>query len=213
MKSNFKLLAKLTLLTTAGLFTASSFAATQPAEITNFNARRTHDVFTVKSKGWSDPAFGDMGWTHFSDWGSFTAKRHQKVTIKLVSETVGIHPGVTVWFRGADDTAPDSYVVDHFYPQYANFTKFGAVDETTGESLGNIVMRVVAYGYDQDGNTKVVRRFKGIKDNVPGQLELTFTAPARGQYQFVVGGINPDAGVDNTPKYNIDTTVTKVIAP
>jgi len=202
-------LASFTLLATAGFLAASAcFAATQPSEITKFTLRKTTDVFTVKSKAWSDPAFGDMGWTHSSDWGSFLARKGQTVTIKLVSESVGIHPGATVWFRGADDTSIDSYVVDHFYPQYANFAKFGATDETTGESLGNIVMRHKAHGYDLDGNSRSVRRLNGIKDDVPGQLVLTFTAPNSGHYQFVVGGFNPDVGVDTTQKYNINVKVT-----
>lgn len=206
MKINTNFLANIALITT-GLFTASSFAATPPTQITAFTAKKNHDIFTVRSKGWSDPAFGDMGWTHFSDWGSFIAKKGQTVKIKLVSESVGIHPGITVWFRGADDTSPDNYVVDHFYPQNSNFYKYGATDETTNEAIGNIVMRVISFGYDQDGNTKRVKRFNGIKDDKPGELELTFQAPLRGRYQFVVGGFNPDAGIDNSLKYNIDTTV------
>ncbi|WP_019864294.1 copper(I)-binding protein CorA [Methylovulum miyakonense] len=201
-------LASFTLLATAGFLAASaSFAATQPSQITNFTAKRTTDVFTVKSKAWSDPAFGDMGWTHSSDWGRFVARKGQTVTIKLTSETIGVHPAVTVWFRDKDDTAPDSYVVDHFYPQYANFTKFGATDEGTGASLGNIIMRIKAFGYDQDGNSKRVKSFNGIKDDVPGQLVLTFKAPNSGPYIFVVGGFNPDVGVDNTIKHNINASV------
>ncbi|PPD47021.1 MAG: hypothetical protein CTY16_08150 [Methylobacter sp.] len=205
-------LASFSLLATAGFLAASAcFAATQPSQITNFTAKRTTDVFTVKSKAWSDPAFGDMGWTHSSDWGSFVARRGETISIKLVSETIGVHPAITVWYRGADDTAPDSYVVDHFYPQYANFTKFGATDETTGASLGNIIMRIAAFGYDQDGNSRRVRRFNGVKDDVPGQLVLTFKAPFRGNYQFVVGGFNPDLGVDTTIKHNINASITRPV--
>lgn len=209
MNTRFTKIAVVALLSAAGLLVVpASFAATQPGSITKFTAKRTHDTFTVKSKGWRDPAFGDMGWTHFSDWGKLALKAGQTATIKLVSESVGIHPGVTVWLRGRDDTAPDTFVVDHFYPQNANFVKFGAVDEGSGLDIGNIVMRNVAYGYDQDNNAEVISGLNGITDDVPGQLELTFTAKKNGAYMFVVGGVSPDGGVDSKPIYNIDVTVT-----
>ena len=123
MKMNLKNFAGISLWVAGALAASTSFAATQPAEVTKFTATNTTDVFTVKAKGWSDPAFGGMGWTHFSDWGSVVAKKGETVTIKLVSQSAGIHPGVTVWYRGIEDTAPDSYVVDHFYPQYENFAQ------------------------------------------------------------------------------------------
>jgi hypothetical protein len=94
-----------------------------------------------------------MGWTHNSDWGMFSATAGQSKTIQLVSTVAGFHPAVTVWSRGVDDTAPDNYVVDHFYPQNANFVEFGAKDETTSVSIKNISMQIAAHGYDADGHT------------------------------------------------------------
>ncbi len=209
MKANSKYLACFVPLVAAGLLAASaSQAATIPSSIFEFTATATDDVFSVKSKGWRDPAFGDMGWTHSSDWGTITAKKGQTITINAVAADVGIHPGMTVWYRGADDTAPDNYVVDHFYPQNANFTKFGATDETSGTTLGNIIMRDVAHGYDMDGNSQKVKRMNPVQDNVPGQLKLSFKAPASGTYLFVIGGFNPDAGVDTSLKYDINVTAT-----
>ncbi len=213
MKINSKYMAPSISLLVAGLVLASaSHAATIPGSITEFSGTVTDDVFIAKSKGWSDPAFGDMGWTHSSDWGTIKAKKGQKVTIHAVAADVGIHPGATVWYRGKDDTAADNYVVDHFYPQNANFTKFGATDETSGAALGNIVMRYVTHGYDVDGNSKKVKRMNPVKDSVPGQLELSFKAPYAGTYIFVVGGFNPDASVDTSLKYNIDVTATATAA-
>jgi Copper(I)-binding protein CorA len=194
----------------ASLFAIStSYAATIPASIVAFDSTITSDTFIVKDKGWSDPAFGDMGWTHSSDWGTFHAEQGQKVTIKMVAADVGIHPGSTVWYRGVNDTAADNYVVDHFYPQNANFAKFGATDEGTGEKLGNIVMTHVLHGYDQDGNSATAKKLRGKSDNVPGQLIFNFKAPYTGDYMFVVGGFNPDVSIiDHTLKYNIDVSVT-----
>ena len=213
MKANCKYIARFIPLVAAGMLAATaSQAATIPSSITNFTTLVTDDVFSVQSKGWRDPAFGDMGWTHSSDWGAFWARKGQTVTIKGVAVDDGIHPGITVWFRGKDDTAKDKYVVDHFYPQNANFTEFGATDETSGADLGNIVMRHVAHAYDRDGNTKYVKDMNPKKDNVPGQVVLSFKAPFSGRYMFVVGGFNPDVGVNSSIPHNINVTTT-VIRP
>ncbi|MGZ8227567.1 MAG: copper(I)-binding protein CorA [Methylococcaceae bacterium] len=213
MKVNSKYLARFFFLVAGGLLAASATqAATMPASITQFTALVTNDIFSVKSKGWRDPAFGDMGWTHSSDWGAFGALKGQTVTIKLVATNAGVHPGMTVWFRGKDDTAKDKYVVDHFYPQNANFTEFGATDETSGAELGNIVMRHVVHGYDADGNTLTITGMNPKKDNVPGQLKMSFKAPYSGRYIFVVGGFNPDAGVNSASSHNINVTA-KVLRP
>lgn len=189
---------------------STGYAATIPGSITAFDAVTKKDTFIVKSKSWSDPAFGDMGWTHSSDWGTFTATQGQKVTITMVADpinAVGIHPASTVWFRGDNDTAPDNYVVDHFYPQNANFAKFSATDESTNTALGNIIMTHVLHGYDLDGNSVVNKKLKGKKDKVAGKLVFNFVAPYTGTYIFVVGGVNPDATVDTTLKYTIDVSV------
>lgn len=209
MKSNRILPIGALSLTIAGLLAASNAgAATKPSHIAQFDAATLDNVLSVRPKAWRDPAFGNMGWTHSSDWGKVWVKRGQTVTITAVSADAGLHPGITVWHRGKQDTAPNDYVVDHFYPQNANFAEFGAKDETTGESIGNIVMEVVEFGYDQDGNTKRPKNMNGIKDGVPGKLVLTFKADKAGAYMFVVGGFNPDAGVDTTHGYEINTNVT-----
>jgi hypothetical protein len=196
-------------------------AATQPASIKAFTVPTGPKItLNVKKSSWRDAAFGDMGWTHSSDWGKFTTKMANKmVTIKLVSGVAGLHPGVTVWYRGKDDTAPDTYVVDHFYPQNANVYEAGAKDETTNKALGNIAMKVVAYGYDGDGHKdygldedgkKILTPPVGmnaIKDGVPGILTLTFNARKAGNYMFVVGGFNSAATVNPAVKHGVVTTV------
>ncbi len=209
MKANKTMTSFASVVAASLMAVSASYAATIPGSITAFDSVTTDDVLVVKSKGWRDPAFGNMGWTHSSDWGTFTAKKGQRVTIKMVAADAGIHPGSTVWYRGEDDTAADEYVVDHFYPQNANFAKFGATNETDGTSLGNIVMTHVLHGYDQDGNSAKVKSMNGKLDQVPGQLTLNFKAPYTGTYMFVVGGFNPDANIDTTLKlpYNVDVNV------
>jgi len=211
MKSNRKFTIKAVSLVVAGLVVSSvATASTIPSSIAKFSPETPDHVLHAKRSSWRDPAFGDMGWTHSSDWGRFAVKRGQTVTITAISSVVGLHPGITVWYRGKDDTAPNNYVVDHFYPQNANFAEFGAKDETSGEPIGNIVMKVVAFGYDQDNNNKTPKGMNGITDNIPGQVELTFKAPSTGHYIFVVGGFNPDASVDPALKHDINTNVSVV---
>lgn len=182
-------------------------AATIPTSIAEYSEKSPIQTLKTKATSWRDPAFGDMGWTHNSAWGTFQAQKGQTVTITAIAGEAGLHPGITVWFRGKRDTAPDNYVADHFYAQNANQFVLGASDEKTGSTIGNIVMKAVKYGYDQDGNKQQVADLNGAKDGVPGQLELSFTAPQTGNYLFVLGGFNPDAGIDTATPFGVDTEV------
>lgn len=186
-----------------------SNAATQPATPFAFDSVNKNSVFSVTAKGWSDPAFGDAGWTHSSGWGIVSAKKGQVVTISAVADNKSVHPGATVWYRGTQDTAPDSFVVDHFYQQNANQYKKNAVDESvtvpagsTATSIGDIVMTYVTHGFDLDNNNVVdssgatdttrIVSLKGKKDGVAGKLTTSFKAPYDGSYMFVIAGFNPD---------------------
>lgn len=194
----------------SSLLSTGGYAATQPTSITEFSgANPGPAVFSVSPRGWRDPAFGNMGWTHSSQWGQFNAKKGQIVTISITSQAAGLHPGCTVWRRDRLNTADVSYVPDHFYSQSDGMHKWGATDEATGENLGAIIMPIVAWGYDKDDNINTFSRKHRITDGTPGTLGLTFTAPARALYQFVVAGFNPDSGIDPAvKKFNMEVTVT-----
>jgi hypothetical protein len=215
MKSKFieTFSGKLSIVAASLLFASSAGAATKPSNIAAFS-NKTSASLNVKSKGWSDPAFGSAGWTHFSSWGEFSARKGQRVEIKVESSDVNVHPGVTVWFRGANDTAPDDYVPDHFYQQTGDLIALRVKDETTSEALGNIVMKYVANGYDMDDNPfdaagLIGEDAKGLKDGIPGTLKLSFRARKTGKYQFVVGGVNPSpVDIVSNGKTNIPVTVT-----
>ena len=186
----------------------AAMAATQPAHIASFTADQPTQTLSTRHKGWRDPAFGDMGWTHFSDWGTFQARKGHPVTITAVSSNPDIHPGITVWYRGANDTAPDTYVVDHFYAQSAPQFKLGATDESTGAVIGNIVMSLSTFGYDLDGQSKALRNLRGKRDGVPGQLVIKWVPQNTGTFMFVLGAVNPGPGAsDSTIRYDIETTV------
>lgn len=208
MKINTQFKIRLAAVITLLLASSTSFAASKPSTITPFTADAPSASFDVRSKGWSDPAFGDMGWTHSCKWGSFQAKKGQKVKIVMKAKEVGMHPAATVWYRGVADTAPDIYVVDTFYPQNANIVKYGITDNDTGASLGDVVMLNMVYGYDADGNGVMDKKLHGKKDGVNGRLILTFTAPEDGDYSLVVGGFNPDTNIDTTVGHKVDVTLT-----
>jgi hypothetical protein len=168
----------------------------------------TTATFSVRAKGWSDPAFGDMGWTHSCKWGHVQAQKGQHVRIVMRSHDRGVHTAGSVWLRTLADTAPDDYVVDTFFPQNANLVKYGITDNDTGANLGDVVMKNVAYGYDYDANSVLDRTLHPKSDNVNGKLVLNFTAPETGNYMFVVGGFNPDPNIDTTVDHDVDVTVT-----
>jgi hypothetical protein len=197
------------LIAIASLMVAStSYAASKPSSVTAFTPESDSAVFSVRAKGWADPAFGTMGWTHSCKWGSFHAEKGQLVKIVMKAEEKGLHPGATVWYRGEADTAPDVYVVDTFYPQNANLVKYGITDNDTGANLGDVVMINAAYGYDLDANSVKDATLRGKKDGVNGKLVLTFRATERGEYMFTVGGFNPDPNIDSTVGHNVSVQVT-----
>jgi hypothetical protein len=205
MKMNRTILA-----TVLGLAAVSATAGTKPTTVFEFDNVNKNSTFSVTAKGWSDPAFGDAGWTHSSGWGKVTVKKGQTVTITAIADNKSVHPGSTVWYRGADDTADDAYVNDHFYAQNANIFKSKASDDSAAPgadgkpvSIGNIVMRYIAHNFDLDNNKVVdengatdsekITTLKGKKDGVPGKLTLSFKARFDGTYMFVVGGFNPNS--------------------
>ncbi len=194
---------------------SSSHAATKPTSVTLFDATTTESVFNVRVKGWNDPAFGDMGWTHHSQWGEVEVLKGQNVTIKLATTVAGVHPAITVWYRGAADTAADDYVVDHFYPQNSGMFKLGALDDAGASIGGNIVMKYVTHRYDRDNDPlvaplqKALPLMNGNLDGVAGQVTAKFNAAQAGKYMFVVGGVNPDAVIStSTAKQPVTVTVT-----
>jgi hypothetical protein len=191
-----------------GLFGMSvAHAVTAPMFIGDFNATPSQPL-QARMTSWNDPLFGEMGWTHHSGWGTFQATAGDVVTIKAVASTGRFKPGITVWYRGADDTAPDNYVPDHFYVQNANMYVKGAKDETTQAVLGDISMKVVAFGFDKDWNPRIFLG-SGKKDSVGGQLTLNVPIKKTGTYMFVVGGFSPaHASLDPALKYPVQTTVT-----
>jgi hypothetical protein len=186
---------------------SASNATTEPSSTFVFDAANTTDTFSVRAKGWSDPAFGDLGWVHSSDWGRFNAVEGQTVVINMAAKTPGLHPGATVYYRGSTDTAEDNFIPDVALTQNATMAKWGASNDDTGEPLGDIVMKYVTHGYDADNNTAKTKMFIPISDGKSGTLKISFKAPYTGTYMFVVGGYNPAPTVANGIAHNVRVSV------
>jgi hypothetical protein len=186
---------------------SASQATTSPSTPFNFTAAESTNEFSVRASGWSDPKFGDLGWVHSSDWGFFNANKGQVVTITMVSKELGFHPGSTVYFRGANDTADDKYIPDVALTQTATMAKWGAADDATGAPLGDIVMQYITHGYDGDKTVGASPTFKKINDGVSGKLVLKFTAPETGTYEFVTGGYKPAPTINKKAAHPVNVTV------
>lgn len=206
MKSMLRAVSAAVVLATVGFSAPATYAATTTT-FADFDATPSQ-VLQARPKSWSDPAFGNKGWTHHSAWGAFHANKGQIVTIKAVAADADFHPGLTVWLRPKQDTAPNNYVPDHFYTQKANQIVLGATDESTGTVLGDIFMINTRAAYDGDGIGKVLRNAGVRYDGVSGQVEMSFVA-REGDYVFVLGGIKPGPGITVTNvKYDVQVDVT-----
>jgi hypothetical protein len=187
-------------------FTGASHAATTvPAPIMTSGVPITANV---QVQGWLNDDFGIQGWTHFSKWGQFSARKGQRVTVTVTSARAGTHPGVSVWWRNTGPlTAPvattanekGNYYQNHAYNQYDSIKTGIMTDEITGAEVGYLEMITAANGYDADGATPKyaanANLFNPVFDGIPGKVQLHFVAPRNGTYQLVTGGVFPDSSV------------------
>jgi hypothetical protein len=162
----------------------------------------------VQVQGWLNDNFGIQGWTHFSKWGQFTARKAQRVKITIDSATAGAHPGVSVWWRKTgrpfapvqrEGVPKSNYYQSHAYNQYDTIKAGVMTDEVTNAVVGALEMIIATNGYDADGVTTQyaanANLLNPVKDGIPGHLELQFNAPYTGTYQLVTGGAFPDSSI------------------
>ena len=159
---------------------------------------------TVQVQGWLNDDFGIQGWTHFSKWGQFEARKGQRVTVTVTSAMAGTHPGVSVWWRNTGPmTAPaggkTNIYQNHAYNQYDSIKTGIMTNESTGAEVGYLEMITATNGYDADGATPKfaanANLFNPVFDGIPGKIQLSFVAPRNGTYQLVTGGVFPDSSV------------------
>jgi Copper(I)-binding protein CorA len=221
MKLNRKMI-KAMILTALSFTLSAADAATKLSNIVAFTPGSPKSDFKIKSTSWRDSNYGNLGVVSGSNWGAFSVSKGR--IVKITASTVkGMHPGITVWYRGESDTAPEkdtapnNYVADKQYPQNATISadhaKYGTKD------IGNIFMEFVAQGYDNDGmdnygtdvNGKKITRppagITGFKDDKNGVVTLRFQAPKDGNYQFVVGGFNPATNIVKNKSYSTTVSI------
>ena len=178
----------------------------------------THTM-SVRADSWYNLGMGYLGWTHHSNWGFVKLQKGKPVTIEVKTDVPGFHPAVSVWFRVGKTTTNKSvqYMSDHMYSQFKDIYEADAKDtDTSGNvtKLGKFQMNFVANGFDRDGMDDVLpvhfdqSMLNRLQDGAAGKVTLTFIPKDTGIYQFAVGGINPDAGVDMAKFHEVTTTIT-----
>lgn len=184
--------------------------------LTQFSSSSPTATLSAKAESWYNPTMGYAGWTHHSTWGYMKLKKGKPVTITVTGVT-GFHPALTVWFRPKKTGfASVNYVDDHFYNQYQDIINPNAQltdDPAKPVKLGKIKLKYVANAFDRDGMADPLSadfdqsQLNRTLDGVSGKVSLTFTPDATGIYQFVVGGINPDVGLDTELRHDVEVSV------
>jgi len=220
------------ILTAAGSLSAVSVQAATAImadNIKEFTKDNSTQSLTVRMDSWYNSTMGYRGWSHHSGWGWMKLKKGKPVTITVgaikegkdgnpeAGYVEGFHPGITVWYRPMKrGSALIEQVNAHKYSQFDDIDEPNAINDdvkTAPVSVGKIHMEFIANAFDRDGmgdslpeaydQSKVNRALDGEK----GKVRLTFTPKYSGVYQFVVGGINPDEGVNAIDFNAIPVTV------
>ncbi len=260
---------KISLFTAAitGLLVTSTANAWTTISPVSFDVNGATQVMSVRSKSFSDPAFGYQGWAMHGKWGVFNAEKGKTYRVIVDARQVkGLHPAVAAWKRPigtpqnpymypnggvVTNLTPAKYVPDHnFFPVQsyinsgksqrhvmesgggggcttswtrtigttsitatpcdfwkASLTLSADVTEQTGllledgsTDIGMARMLFAGAAYDADGaqslrdnNLNVNPQLEQERDGKPGFVTLSFRADETAQYQFFVGGMNPDA--------------------
>jgi hypothetical protein len=222
MKSIFTIKPAVFGLAVAGFLSATvADAATSiKGDILSFTSQQPTQTLTARPDSFYNLTMGYKGWTHHSAWMYMNLKKGNPYTITVtsqineVSEIQSFHPAIACWYRPkGQGLTPINYAYDHFYNQFQSIIAKNVTDEATGQKLGTLKMFFVANGYDGDGmDYPLPKEYQqdpvvGILDGVSGKVELSFVPKDTGQYQCVVGGINPNTGLPLNVKYPLEISV------
>lgn len=176
-------------------------AATYPVKYEYFCGGGKSINLEVKLKSWYDPTppANTQAWTHTGAWGVFVANEGDNILITAKASDPRLHPGISVFRIGANNTAQFKYVPDHLFTQNKDWINVGAIDDTTNKPVGDIRMRIEKFGYDADNNDASLTELNPITDGEEGTLKLEFKVSKSGLYKFYVGGINPGPDLGTTP--------------
>lgn len=218
MKSLFKMKSSVLGLVAAGMIGAGAADAATSIKGDNlpFTALNATQTLTVRPDSFYNLTMGYKGWTHHSAWMYMNLKKGSLYTITATADKTaeGLHPGIACWYRpkGQGLVSVD-YAYDHFYNQFTSIIAKNQVDEADQKKLGTIKMYFEINGYDRDGMAPVLGEeyqqgpVVPILDGTPGKVELSFVAKNSGQYQCVVGGINPESTLNLSTKYPVSVSV------
>jgi hypothetical protein len=233
MKMKLKMIPAMLGLAAAGLMSSGvADAATKiNGDVLTFSKDAPKQLLNARPDSFYNLTMGYQGWTHHSAWGNMKLKKGKLYTITLEMANpgvdIGFHPAVAVWYRPqGSGLVPNTYAFDHFYNQWANIIAPNQVDEADQKKLGTLKQYFVVNGVDRDGwgdtdediydQTNIQRILdgngrKGTGEVGAGRVQVQFVAKDSGWYQFVVGGMNPDAPLNVQPglglKYAIKVTV------
>ncbi len=211
----------LTLTLVSALSAMSAQAATSIKLVSKVFSETDNSLpMSVRADSWYNLTMGYRGWTHHSNWGFVKLQKGKPVTIQVTTTTPGLHPALSVWYRVDKKTTGETawYMSDHFYSQFKDIYESDAkvTDMMTGavtEKLGKFQMNFVTNGFDRDGMGDVLpasydqSMLSRLLDGKAGEVSVTFIPKESGVYQFAVGAINPDVGVDKTLPYAVITTI------
>jgi len=205
-------------LAVAGLMTATAADAATSIKGDNFPFTKDNATQTLNVRGDSfyNLTMGYKGWTHHSAWMYMNLQKGKLYTITATADKLayGLHPGVACWYRPqGSGLVSNQYAYDHFYNQFTSIIAKNVVDEADQKKLGTMKMIFELNGYDRDGmESPLPEQYQqgpviGILDGTEGKVELSFIAKSSGNYQCVVGGINPDPSLSPTTKYPVSVSV------
>jgi len=185
-----------------------------------FTAANSQQELMATANSFYDLTMGGSGWVHNSAWLYMKLKKDVQYTVNATADqsAAGFHPGLACFYRpqGAGLVGIE-YMYDHMYSQYNSHVEKNMVEEVTKRKLGTFKSYFIVNGYDRDGmeNPLPVEYQQGTvigmvdvgKNSKPGSVTLSFVPEKSGYYQCVMGGINPDVGLDLRSKYKVTVTV------
>lgn len=181
-----------------------------------FNKDNATQTLNVRGDSFYNLTMGYKGWTHHSAWMYMNLQKGKLYTITATADKLayGLHPGVACWHRPqGQGLVSNQYAYDHFYNQFTSIMAKNVVDEADQKKLGTMKMYFELNGYDRDGmENPLPEEYQqgpvvGILDGTIGKVELSFIPKNSGNYQCVVGGINPDPSLSTSTKYPVSVSV------
>lgn len=181
---------------------ASAWTTISPTALTN----NTPASLSVKRLSFSDPNIGYQAWAHTGKWATFTAVKHQPVTITVDgSANADFHPAIAVWKRPigtveqpyvyregkvkkyVTNLTPAQYVPDHLFTPTQNYINSASTQQHVLESSGGGCTTTAEFTCATE--TKTITDINGTPVTIQANRTAFWTAAKRG------GTVNGSTGV------------------